>query len=283
MTSRALLFSAILITALHSIAQTSSAAFDGVEKWKASLTPTGMFSFKTLYSSNPPAQYIAKGQQPGSGINPETDFWQKLVSSMTAFDVRTVEQKDRNGLHIVTLAVSMKMKTPQGLRPRYVTEQQGWQQQGDGWRIAIATHSDVVKMPPALKPNPHLYDANANARTEIDGAVAKAKKLHQRVLLVFGANWCYDCHVLDQAFHQIDVEHRLSKSFQLVHVDIGDDGKKNNDVATDYQVPLAKGIPALAVLDSDGKLLYSQKNGEWESARSLDPDDIIEFLDKWKP
>jgi hypothetical protein len=66
-------------------------------------------------------------------------------------------------------------------------------------------------------------------------------------------------------------------------VDIGDDGKKNNDVAADYQVPLSKGIPALAVLDPDGKLLYSQKNGEWESARSMDPDDIITFLDKWKP
>ncbi len=283
MTSRVFLFSAILITSLHSAAQTSSAPFDGVEKWKTSLAPTGMFSFKTLYSTNPPAQFVAKGQQPTPDITPETDFWQKLVSSMTAFDVRTVEQKDRNGLHIVTLAVSMKMKTPQGLRVRYVTEQQGWQQQGDGWRVVIATHSDVVKMPPALKPNPHLYDPSANARTEIDEAVAKAKKLQQRVLLVFGANWCYDCHVLDQAFHQIDVEHRLTKSFQIVHVDIGDDGKKNNDIAAEYQVPLAKGIPALAVLDADGKLVYSQKNGEWESTRSMDPADITMFLDKWKP
>jgi thiol-disulfide isomerase/thioredoxin len=283
MTSRALLFSAILLTTLHSVAQTSSPAFDGVEKWKTSLTPAGMFSFKTLYSSNPPAQFVPKGQQPTPDLAAETDFWQKLVSSMTGFDVRTVEQKDRNGMHLVTLAVSMKMKTPQGLRPRYVTEQQGWQQQADGWRIVIATHSDVVKMPPALKPNPHLYDAAASARTEIDEAVAKAKKLHQRVLLVFGANWCYDCHVLDNAFHQIDVEHRLAKSFQVVHVDIGDDGKKNNDIAAEYEVPLSKGIPALAVLDSGGELVYSQKNGEWESARSMDPADIITFLDKWKP
>jgi hypothetical protein len=39
----------------------------------------------------------------------------------------------------------------------------------------------------------------------------------------------------------------------------------------------------LAVLGPDGSLLYSQKNGEWESARSMDPEDIITFLDKWKP
>jgi thioredoxin 1 len=279
MSKRLLLLFTILLASIHSVAQT----FDGVERWKTSLTPTGMFSLKTLYSTNPPAQFVPKGQQPTPNITPETAFWQNLVSSMTGFEVATVEQKDRNGLHIVTLAVSMKMKTPNGLRARYVTEQQGWQQQGDGWRIVIATHSDVVKMPPALKQNPHLYDTAANARVEIQEAVAKAKKLHQRVILVFGANWCYDCHVLDQAFRQIDVAHRLAKNFQIVHVDIGDDGKKNNDVAADYQVPLAKGIPALAVLDSDGHLLYSQKNGEWESARSMDPDDIITFLDKRKP
>ncbi|HEX7895677.1 MAG TPA: thioredoxin family protein, partial [Terriglobales bacterium] len=71
--------------------------------------------------------------------------------------------------------------------------------------------------------------------------------------------------------------------FQVVHVDIGDDGKKNNDIAEEYGVPLAKGIPALAILDADGKLLYSQKHGEWESARSMDPDEIVKFLHQWKP
>ena len=261
---RGLFFLAPPLSSITSIAQTP--AFNGVERWKASLTPAGMFSLKTLYSTNPPAEFVAKGQQPAPDITPETDFWQNLVSSATGFQVAIVEAQDRNGLHLVTLAVSMKMKTGNGLHSRYVTEQQGWQQQGNAGASSSLMHSDVVKMPPALKQNPHLYDTAANARLEIQEALAKAKKLHQRVILVFGANWCYDCHVLDQAFRQIDVSHRLANGFQVVHVDIGDDGKKNNDVAADYQVPLAKGIPALAVLDPDGKLLYSQKNGEWESA-----------------
>jgi hypothetical protein len=37
------------------------------------------------------------------------------------------------------------------------------------------------------------------------------------------------------------------------------------------------------VLDSDGKLLYSQKQGEFENARALSQDDFIAFLNKWKP
>lgn len=284
MTNRVLLPCVLLLVFAYSVAQTPSIAFDGVEKWKGSLNATDGMSLKSLYSTDPPAKFVAKGQKPTPDISPETDFWQKLVSSgMTGFEASTVEEQDQKGLHLVTLAVSMKMKTADGPRTRYVTEQQAWQQQGDGWRIVVATHSDVVKMPPALKPNPHLYNQNADAKVEIKEAVAEAKKDHRRVILVFGANWCYDCHVLDQAFHQTDVALLLAKNFQVVHVDIGEDGKKNNDVAAECQVPLAKGIPALAILDPDGKLLYAQKNGEWESARSLDPDDVIAFLDKWKP
>jgi len=283
-TNRVLLPCVLLLVSTYSVTQTTSAAFDGVEKWEGSLTATAITSLKNLYSTDPPARFKAKGQKPTPDIFPETDFWQKLVSSgMTDFEVNTLEEQDQQGLHLVTLAVSMKMKTKEGPRTRYVTEQQAWQQQGDKWRIVVAAHSDVVKMPPALKPNPNLYNKDADAKVEIKEAVAKAKKDHQRVILVFGGNWCYDCHVLDQAFHQTDVAPLLEKNFRVVHVDIGDDGKKNNDVAAEYQVPLAKGVPALAILDPDGKLLYSQKNGEWEAARALDPDDVITFLNKWKP
>jgi hypothetical protein len=284
MTNRILLAFVLLLFSTSAVTQTPSSAFDGIERWKGSLTATTITSLKSLYSIDPPAKFMGADRKPAPDIAPETDFWQKLVSSgATDFEVSTLGEQDQQGLHVVKLAISMKMTTPDGPRTRYVTEQQAWQQQGDKWRIVVAAHSDVLKMRPALKPNPNLYNKNADAKVEIEEAVAKAKQDHQRVILVFGGNWCYDCHVLDQAFHQTDVAPLLEKNFQVVHVDIGDDGKKNNDLAAEYKVPLEKGVPALAILDPDGKLLYSQKNGEWESARSLDPDDVIAFLNKWKP
>lgn len=273
-----------LVASTCSFAQTAPVAFDGIDKWKASLTATSIASLKNLYSTDPPAEYLPKGEKPVPGISPEIDFWQQLVSAgATDFDAKPVEEQDQQGLHLVTLAVSMKAQTPDGPRTRYVTDLQAWQEQADGWRIVIAGHSEVVKMQPALHPNPNLYDKAADAKSDIAEAEARAKKNHQRIILVFGGNWCYDCHVLDQAFHQPEVAAILQNGFQVVHVDIGDDGKKNNNLAADYQVPLNKGVPALALLDADGKLLYSQKNGEWESARSMDPDDVIKFLNKWKP
>ena len=71
--------------------------------------------------------------------------------------------------------------------------------------------------------------------------------------------------------------------FEVVHIDIGQEGKKNADLAKQFQVPLERGIPALAVIESDGKIVVSQKNGEFENARALTPQALLEFLNKWKP
>jgi thioredoxin 1 len=46
--------------------------------------------------------------------------------------------------------------------------------------------------------------------------------------------------------------------------------------------PSIKGVPALAVLAADGKVLYSQATGEFEDMRHMDPNSVTEFLKKWK-
>src|SRR5438309_6230738 len=55
---------------------------------------------------------------------------------------------------------------------------------------------------PPFRLNPRLYNPFADAKTEIADAVKQARQDHKRILLVFGGNWCLDCHVLDYRFHQ---------------------------------------------------------------------------------
>lgn len=136
--------------------------------------------------------------------------------------------------------------------------------------------------PSSASQGTEIYSPTANARVEIKEAEARAAKRHRRVLLVFGANWCGDCRALDRAFHRPDFASAIS-AYEVVHVDIGKDGKKNNDLASEFQVPLNKGVPALAVLESNGKLVFSQKNGEFEAASAMEPEAFLEFLNKWKP
>jgi thiol:disulfide interchange protein len=147
--------------------------------------------------------------------------------------------------------------------------------------IATAAASGVCFGQAAAKTK-DIYNESADARAEIKEALAKAAAEHKRVIVVFGANWCFDCHVLDKAFHSSDLAPILAANYEVVHVDIGK-GEKNQDLMAKYEVPMKRGIPGLAVLDANGKLIYSQKNGEFENARALTPEDFLVFLNKWKP
>jgi len=137
---------------------------------------------------------------------------------------------------------------------------------------------------PLAKPSEKrdIYPANVDAKAEIAEALATAAKTNRRVILVFGGNWCYDCHVLDAAFHSPEIAPTLNKNFVVVHVNVGE-FDKNLEIADKYEVPLKRGVPASAVLESDGKLLFSQKHGEFEAARSMATEDVLAFLNKWKP
>ena len=146
--------------------------------------------------------------------------------------------------------------------------------------ITVAATSGVCFSQAAAEKE--IYSESADAHAEIKEALEKATAEHKRVIVVFGANWCYDCRVLDKAFHRSDLAPILAANYEVVHVDIGR-GEKNQDLMKQYEVPMKRGIPGLAVLDANGKLLYSQKNGEFENARALTAEDFLAFLNKWKP
>ena len=126
-----------------------------------------------------------------------------------------------------------------------------------------------------------LYPIGADAKKEIEEALKKAAGEKKRVMLVFGGNWCYDCHVLEHALHEGTAGEIMQESFLLVDVDIGE-GDKNLDLAKKYEIPIEKGVPAVAVLKSDGTMVYSSGNGEFEAARSMMRKDLVKFLKEWK-
>ncbi len=127
-----------------------------------------------------------------------------------------------------------------------------------------------------------IYPDPARARPEIAAALKTAAQLHRRILLDFGGNWCGDCQVLDIYFHNADNRPILDANYVLVHVNVGQ-YDANLDLAAKYSIPLDRGVPAIAVLSETGKLLYSQKAGEFESMRRMEPSAVTRFLVQWKP
>jgi thiol:disulfide interchange protein len=126
-----------------------------------------------------------------------------------------------------------------------------------------------------------IYPEGAQAEKDIAVALARAAKEKKRVLLDFGGNWCGDCQVLEIYFHDPANRGLLEQNFVLVPVNIGR-YDENMDIAARYGVPVSKGVPALAVLDAGGQLLYSQRNAEFQAMRRMDSASVTAFLLQWK-
>ena len=127
----------------------------------------------------------------------------------------------------------------------------------------------------------NIYSDTVDAKEEIRHAILKAAAEHKRVLLDFGGNWCGDCQLLNIYFHDPSNAALLGANYVLVDVSVGQ-YDRNLDVVRKYGIPLNKGVPALAVLDGAGRVLYAQRNGEFESMRKLDSSAVTAFLEKWK-
>lgn len=149
-------------------------------------------------------------------------------------------------------------------------------------KLFIFALAIVVSAGIARSAGREIYPDPSQAKADLAAALKTAAASHKRVLIDFGGNWCGDCQVLDIYFHNPENRPILDANFVLVHINIGH-MDENVDIARRYGVPLDKGVPALAVLSSDGKLLFSQKSGQFEAMRRMESNTVTQFLVQWKP
>ena len=127
-----------------------------------------------------------------------------------------------------------------------------------------------------------MYDEAADAKADIRAALADAHRADLPLLVVFGANWCVDCKVLDMAFKSGASAPLIAKNYRVVKVNVGR-FDSNVDVARSYGVPLKNGIPAVVVLSPQGKVVYATRAGELADARTMGDKGIYEFFSKVAP
>jgi len=277
-------------TARSPSSSSADAVFPPLQQWKDAIVDRNNPALVSMYSAVPPA--VAKIPQ-GTAHDPseEPRFWQLLESyGLTDFNPQILQiERPQADVVELTLRIEMSLRTKSGVQPAVVEAAQLWEQQNGGWRILETQRTDPApdphyQLPQPAKPDVDLYPPPQDARAEIASALRAAAKDHKRVILIFGGNWCYDCHVLNAAFHSPQIAPLVNANYHVVHINIGD-GDKNLDIADQYGVPLRQAVrvPSLAVLDSSGKVVYSQKNGEFDDSTRLAPADIIQFLKKWAP
>lgn len=263
-------------------------AFEPLDNWKAAVLAGDRSALTNFYTTNPAAR--AKTPE-GETLDPneEPTFWAGLRSAgLDRLDVKVLEAKTvQPGVLALVLRVEGGLKTGSEEKPVVVSIAQVWVQKLGDWKIVSTqrggmTIREARRLPEPAKPNTQLYPPPEEAKSDIEAALAAAGKDHKRVLLVFGGNWCYDCHVLDTTFRSKEFAPIVTANYHVIHVNVGD-YDANLDLADKYQIPLKKGVPSLAILDPNGTLVVSQKQGEFESTVKIGPEDVLAFLKKWKP
>ena len=136
--------------------------------------------------------------------------------------------------------------------------------------------------PMAAQANPAAgpYDESADAQADIRSALLDAQRHKKQVLVVFGANWCGDCKMLDASFKSGAVAPLIQQRYQVVKVNVGR-FNVNVDIAERYSVPLKKGIPAVAVLNAKGEAVHATQGGELADARKMVGAAVAAYFEQW--
>ncbi|MGO9095531.1 MAG: thioredoxin family protein [Bryobacteraceae bacterium] len=266
-------------------------SFAPFEDWKKAVASGDQAALAKLYNAHPPA--VAQvGKTKLAKLDAEWKFWLGLKSSgVTELNPKVLDISSFSGMKKLLVRVECQRanSAAAGGRENLVLSMaQLWAPHEDGWHIMVSQRSEFVvdpvrRLPQPSTPNPRLYSAPSEAQAELKAAVELAAKEHKRVLVMFGANWCYDCHVLDTTLHSKEFAPLLEANYVLVHINVGEEGKDNNDLAGELGVGLDRGIPSLGVLEPGGKVVFAQKDGEFESTLRIGPEDVRAFLEKWKP
>ncbi|WP_214227375.1 thioredoxin family protein [Pedobacter sp. B4-66] len=157
-------------------------------------------------------------------------------------------------------------------------------------RIALLLLITIATVGTSCAQDKKVYDPKANARADIDGAVAKARKEGKHVLVQVGGNWCGWCI----AFHKMAentpaLKQFINDNYEVVLVNYSAENK-NEAVLASLNFPQRFGFPVFVILDGNGKLLHTQNssyletdekdaNGKKKTGHSVKA--VTDFLKNW--
>lgn len=144
-----------------------------------------------------------------------------------------------------------------------------------------ARHGAAQGTAPAVAQLAGGFDPARDPSSDLQVAIAAARRDDKRIILDVGGDWCGWCRRLD-ALVDGDAGIRALRDHHFVWMKVNY-SEENENQRFLSRFPQAKGYPHLFVLDSDGELLHSQFTGVLEQGKGYDREKLIAFLKKWAP
>ena len=145
-----------------------------------------------------------------------------------------------------------------------------------------AACTSVTHVPIALAaehPEAELFEADRDAKADVDAALAQGAAEDKTTLVVMGANWCHDSRALAGWFStDEDISAVLERDFVVAYVDVA---KKNRniDVAQRFGIDSIVGTPTVIMVAPDGTVLNRDTAVTWRNSASRTKAEIKQALD----
>ena len=148
--------------------------------------------------------------------------------------------------------------------------------------LALATPGAAALAAPAEAEQVAFYPAAADARADLDAALADAARSGRFAVVVFGADWCHDSVALAQVLTGPAFRDEFGARFAVTFIDVGvpqTGNGRNLDLIARYGVKRMRGTPALFVIGPDGRPRNSRRDAEsWRNADSRGEAAILDWF-----
>lgn len=126
-----------------------------------------------------------------------------------------------------------------------------------------------------------VYDPGANAMSDFQKAVGKAKESNKHVLIQIGGNWCKWCRMFYKWSHENKtVDSLLTSDYVVLHTNFSKENK-NAELLEQLDFPQRFGFPVFVIVDGEGKRLHTQNTGYLEDGEGYSEKKVAEFLKQW--
>ncbi len=126
-----------------------------------------------------------------------------------------------------------------------------------GFALLIAAAAVFAWSAPAAAQDDTAGDgvtADHHAAEKMAELLDTARTSNRDVMVVFGADWCDRCVLLDRYIRQGELGDRIAEDFVVLNIDVGDWSEERRYEAQ-HGHPTREGLPAIVLVDADENLV----------------------------
>ena len=129
------------------------------------------------------------------------------------------------------------------------------------------------------QPLPYPYEGKKITTEELFNFIDKNRNLRQSII-IFGANWCPDCRILEGTLMLPTVKEFINKYYSILHIDVGK-YEINMSLIEILGLEGQKGIPKVLIFDKKGMPVNLATSDRWYTARESKTQEIFDYFQKY--